>query len=343
MNAAAFLKTGFWQDKTVVVTGAGGFIGSHLTQALVHLGAKVTALVKYNGAGHWGHLEEVAPNLPDNLKPNLTVVLGDITDPAFVQHLTQNAQVVFHLAALIGIPYSYVAPHHYVQTNVTGTLNVLQACRQNGVAKLVHTSTSEAYGTALFTPISEAHPLQGQSPYSASKIAADKLAESYHLSFELPVATIRPFNTFGPRQSARAFIPTVISQALSQPVIKVGDLTPKRDLNFVSDTVNGFLAVAENPASVGKLINIGSGRSVTMGYVLEVVQQLTGTENKPVEAEAQRIRPEASEVKVLECDATLAQTLLGWHPQVSLEEGLAQTVKAIEATLSRYKPTQYAV
>lgn len=328
-----------WSNATVLVTGAGGFIGSHLTETLLQRGATVSALVKYNGTGHWGHLE----SLPLDLRQRCQIHLGDITDPHFVRHLVRGCDVVFHLAALIGIPYSYVAPQHYVQVNVQGTLNVLEACRQEGIPRLVHTSTSEAYGTARFTPITEDHPLQGQSPYSASKIAADKLAESYHCSFGLPVVTLRPFNTYGPRQSSRAFIPTVITQALTQPVVRVGSLDPVRDLNFVSDTVEAFLAVAQCDAAIGQVLNAASGRAVTMGQVLQTILELTGKTGLPVKQEAQRVRPDHSEVMVLQGDSTLLTELTGWQSTVPLEQGLAHTVAWVADRLDHYKPTVYAV
>jgi NAD dependent epimerase/dehydratase len=335
------MTTQHWAGKTVLVTGAGGFIASHLTEALMAAGAHVKALVKYNSAAHWGHLEPLAANPPEGL----TVLLGDVTDPQFMHRAVAGCDVVFHLAALIGIPYSYVAPHHYVAVNVQGTLNVLEAClRQPGTPpRLIHTSTSEAYGTARYTPIDEAHPLQGQSPYSASKIGADKLAESYHLSFDLPVTTVRPFNTYGPRQSARAFIPTVITQALTQPVIKVGSLSPQRDLNYVSDTVAGFMAAAGASATIGRVVNLGTGDTHTMGHVLNLILSHLGTPDLPVEVENARIRPDNSEVLLLQADATLAHELMGWAPQVSLDQGLALTVAAIKQSLDRYKPLSYAV
>ena len=245
----------------VLVTGAAGFIGSHLVERLVREGHQVRAYVHYNSRNDWGNLELVDPAV----KREIEVVNGDIADPFSVRQAVRGVQVVYHLSSLIAIPYSYVAPQSYVQTNVQGAINVLQAAREEGVERVVHTSTSECYGTALYVPIDEKHPLQGQSPYSASKIGADMLAESYWRSFELPVAIIRPFNTFGPRQSARAVIPTIISQALKGGTIKLGSLTPTRDMNFVDNTVDGFLAVASHPAAVGQVINVGSGREIGIG------------------------------------------------------------------------------
>jgi NAD dependent epimerase/dehydratase len=253
-----------WQDKPVLVTGAGGFIGSHIVDELLEKGADVTAFLHYNARNNWGMLE----GRYSDSTPNLTVIAGDVTDALFVKKAVASKEYVFHLAALIGIPYSYVAPESYVNTNIKGTLNVMQACLDQDVTRVVHTSTSEVYGTAQYTPIDEKHPLQGQSPYSASKIGADKIAESFFCSFGLPVTTIRPFNTFGPRQSTRAVIPTIITQALTGKTVKLGSLTPIRDLTYVADTANGFIRLAESKKTVGKTINTGSGRSVTGGVSL---------------------------------------------------------------------------
>lgn len=329
--------------KKVLVTGAGGFIGSHLVEALLEKNCQVRAMVKYNSRNDWGHLEA----LSDAQKSNLEVVSGDISDPFFVASAVSGCQVVFHLAALIGIPYSYIAPQHYVNVNIQGTLNVLEACRQSGVEKLVHTSTSETYGTAQFTPITEVHPLQGQSPYSASKIAADKMVESYYLSYQLPVATVRPFNTYGPRQSARAVIPTIISQALSyektkQPV-KIGSLTPKRDFNFVVDTVCGFICIAESDRTIGEVVNIGSGQAYTIGDTLQLILRLLGCPDIPVLEEAGRIRPENSEVGLLLADAQKATKLTTWRSQYTFEAGLNLTIESIRNNLNHYKPALYNV
>ncbi len=330
-------------NQTVLVTGAGGFIGSHLTEALVAKGCKVRALVKYNARNDWGHLE----SLPREIQSQLEILSGDITDPFFVRKAVAGCHTVFHLAALIGIPYSYIAPQHYVQVNVQGTLNVLEACRWESVEKMVHTSTSETYGTARYTPIDEAHPLQGQSPYSASKIGADKMAESYHLSFDLPVSTIRPFNTFGPRQSARAIIPTIISQALSYPKtgepIRLGSLSPVRDFTFVKDTAQGFIRMAECKASVGEVINIGSGQAQTIGDTLKLILEIIGQPDLPIVTEEQRIRPEKSEVGLLLANTEKARELLNWEPRYTFREGLALTVEAIEQSLGQYKTGIYNV
>ena len=323
---------------TVLVTGAGGFIGSHLVERLVRDGHRVRAFVHYNARNDWGNLELVDPAL----RRDVEVVTGDIADPFAVRHASRGVRTVFHLSSLIAIPYSYVAPQSYVQTNVIGALNVLQAARDEGVERVVHTSTSECYGTALYVPIDEKHPLQGQSPYSASKIGADMLAQSYWRSFGLKVATIRPFNTFGPRQSARAVIPTIIAQALKGGPIKLGSLAPTRDMNYVDNTVDGFVAVAGHEAAVGQVINIGSGREVSIGELARMIVGLTGSRSE-VEEDAQRVRPAASEVERLLCDDRRARELLGWAPKVSLEEGLRRTIEWVERHLDRFKTDIYNI
>ncbi|MBI4354222.1 MAG: SDR family NAD(P)-dependent oxidoreductase [Candidatus Omnitrophica bacterium] len=325
-----------WQGKRVLVTGAGGFIGSHLTERLVELGATVRAFVHYRGDGSWGWLD-TSP-----LKEELEVVAGDLADRDLVLQAVQGTEVVFHLAALIAIPYSYQAPSSFVQTNVVGTLNVLQAARAGGVGRVVHTSTSEVYGTAQYVPMDEAHPLQAQSPYAASKIGADKLAESFWRSYELPVVTIRPFNTFGPRQSARAIIPTIITQGLGNGTVRLGNLSPKRDLNYVSDTVEGFVLAATVPEAVGRAINLGSGRETSIGELARMILTRLGKAGA-VEQEAQRLRPQGSEVERLLADTTLAQQLLGWKPAVSLEEGLRRTIEWLEEHQTLYRTQQYAM
>ncbi len=324
-----------WHGKRVLVTGAGGFIGSHLAERLVELGADVQALVHYNALGTWGWLDR-SPR-----RAEMTVIPGDVCDRDSVRQAMQGAEIVFHLAALIAIPYSYHAPLSYVRTNVEGTLNVLQAARELGVERVVHTSTSEVYGTARYVPIDESHPLQGQSPYSASKIAADKLAEAFYLSFGLPVVTIRPFNTYGPRQSARAVIPTIITQALSGPVVRLGSLTPRRDLNYVTDTVAGFVCVAGAPAAIGQVINVGSGQEITIGDLARTILDLLGRD-LPIVCEEQRIRPENSEVERLCADNRQARAL-GWQPQVTLQEGLLRTIAWVEEHLEQYRPAIYAI
>ena len=327
------------KNKNVVVTGAGGFIASHLTEELVRRGANVKALVHYNSRNDWGSLELAEKDLIDEVE----VFSGDVTDPFFVRNATKDIDIVFHLAALIGIPYSYVAPENYVNVNIKGTLNVLQAGLDNGVEKIVHTSTSETYGTAEYTPIDEKHPLKGQSPYSASKIGADKLAESYYLSFDLPVATIRPFNTFGPRQSARAIIPTIISQALTKDEIHVGSLSPIRDLTFVKDTVNGFIEVGTSERSIGEVINIGTGSGVSIGELLQRILTITGKENLKIVEDQKRIRPGKSEVMELVCNNSKAKRLLEWSPDHTLDEGLAETIEWMREYTNLYKTGMYVI
>ena len=315
-----------WAGRSALVTGAGGFIGSHLVEALVAEGASVRAYVHYNARSDWGNLELLAPDVLGSVE----VVAGDVRDPFSVRAAVHSRDVVFHLAALIGIPYSYVAPQSYVETNVVGTLNVLEAVRSEGVARLVHTSTSEVYGTAQYTPIDEAHPLQGQSPYSASKIAADTLAESYARSFSTPVATLRPFNTFGPRQSLRALIPTIVAQALAGDRVSLGSLEPVRDLTFVTDTVRAFLAVAEADAVVGRVLNAGNGQGISVGALASLLLELLESDAEVVRDEA-RVRPDESEVGELVADASALREATGWEPQVPLREGLQQTAEWVQA------------
>jgi NAD dependent epimerase/dehydratase len=326
--------------KRVLVTGGGGFIGSHLVAGLVREGCKVRALVRYNSQGSWGHLEDLEPAVRDSVE----VVQGDVRDPFAVDRIVHDREVVFHLAALIAIPYSYRAPQSYVDTNVTGTLNVLEACRRHDVARMVHTSTSETYGTARYTPIDEKHPLQGQSPYSASKIAADMLAESYHRSFDLPVATLRPFNTFGPKQSARAVIPTVITQALVSEEVRLGSLEPIRDLTYVEDTVRGFMSIAECDAAVGRVVNTGNGRGISIGDLAHRILRLMGRDGTHrIVLEQARVRPENSEVLELLCDNRLAGQLMSWSPRTDLDDGLRQAIAYVSSNLDRYKAEQYNV
>jgi len=324
-----------WEGRNVLVTGAGGFIGSHLVELLARRGARVRALVRYNSRGTFGWLNDLDPDL----YRTLDIVQGDLRDAETVTRAVHRNDLVFHLGAMISIPYSYVSPTETVAVNVTGTLNVLNACRFHGIEKLVHTSTSETYGTARSVPIDESHPLQAQSPYSASKIGADKLAESFHRSFDLPVTTVRPFNTYGPRQSARALIPTVMVQMLTMPVIKLGSLTPTRDFTYVSDTVQGMLAAAEAPAAVGKEINLGTGREISVGDLVRLISLIC---DKPVETQQQleRVRPEKSEVNRLLSDNTLARKLLGWQPEVDLEQGLRKTLDWFRRHLSEYQRAQ---
>lgn len=325
-----------WSDKKVLVTGAGGFIGSHLTERLVELGAKTRAFVRYSSTGSWGWLDQ-SPR-----KNDVEVVLGDIRDQDTVTHAMAGTDIVFHLAALIAIPYSYQAPLSYVRTNVEGTLNVLQAAQRVESEMVVHTSTSEVYGTARTVPIDENHPLQGQSPYSASKIGADKIAESFHLSFGLPVVTVRPFNTYGPRQSARAVIPTIITQALNGSEIRLGNLDPTRDLNFVADTVEGFIKAAETPKAIGETINLGSGREISIGDLAALILKQMNRDI-PIALEGVRVRPENSEVDRLLADSRKGQSILGWKPKYSLEEGLTATIEWIRENSERYRTGIYVV
>ena len=325
-----------WAGKRVLVTGAGGFIGSHLTERLAELGAHTRALVRYTSHGGWGWLDE------SPLKEHIEVLSGDLRDREGIDRAMAGVECVFHLGALIAIPYSYHAPESYVQTNVQGTLNVLLAARRVGTARVVHTSTSEVYGTAQYVPIDEKHPLVGQSPYSATKIAADKLAESFHLSFGLPVVTVRPFNTYGPRQSARAVIPTIITQCLAGEALRLGNLTPTRDLAYVGDTVEGFLRAGEAAAAIGRTINLGTGSEISIGDLAKKIYAVAG---KPlrIEVDAERVRPEASEVDRLLAANTLARELMGWEPAVTLDEGLRLTMDWLRDNASRYRAGRYQV
>lgn len=325
-----------WENQTVLVTGAGGFIGSHLVERLVALGARTRGFVQYNSAGSWEWLDD------SPVKNDVEVFLGDVRDLSSMRQAFQGVDVVFHLAALIAIPYSFQSPVSYVRTNVEGTLNVLQAAIDADTTLVVHTSTSEVFGTARYVPMDEAHPLQGQSPYAASKIGADKIAEAFHLSYGLPVATIRPFNTYGPRQSARAVIPTIISQALMEPMISLGSLLPIRDFNYVADTVEGFVQIAECPQAIGEVINIGSGREIAIGDLVGTILGLMG-KDIPIVSSGERIRPEASEVDRLCADNRKAIELVGWHPQYSLEKGLIETIRWVQSNSETYRAGVYAV
>jgi NAD dependent epimerase/dehydratase len=326
-------------QKKVLVTGADGFIGSHLVEALVEAGASVRAMTLYNSFNSWGWLDSV-PCLR-----NLEVVSGDIRDGEFVRAAVDGMDLVFHLAALIAIPYSYQAPRSYVDTNVTGTLNVLQAVRESGTQQLLMSSTSEVYGTARSVPISEQHPRQPQSPYSASKIAADALAESFYLSFGTPVTIVRPFNTYGPRQSARAVIPTIILQLLAgHKRVKLGNVYPTRDLNYVEDTCRGFLALSGCKESNGKSVNVGSGREISIGNLAILIGRIVGVEVEVI-SDDQRMRPEASEVERLLSDNSLIESLTSYAPAVTLEEGLRRTVEWFRDPQhrQRYKANIYNV
>ena len=325
-----------WRGRPVLVTGAGGFVGSHLTERLVELGAEVRALVHYNALDSWGWLDRSAASREGR------VIAGDVCDRESVHQAMQGTQVVFHLAALIAIPYSYHAPRSYVRTNIEGTLNVLQSARELGVERVVHTSTSETYGSARYVPIDEDHPLVGQSPYAASKIGADKLAESFYSSFDLPVATLRPFNTYGPRQSARAVVPTIITQALTSSEVRLGNLAPTRDLCFVRDTVEGFIKIAERPQAVGQVINLGTGQEISIGDLARTIVGLLG-KDVAIVSEAVRQRPERSEVDRLCASNVRARELLGWQPRFSLREGLERTIAWLERNLDHYRPGRYAL
>ena len=307
-------------EQQVLVTGADGFIGSHLTEALLDKGYKVRALAQYNSFNNWGWLEDLAP------RHDLEIVCGDVRDPDFCRELCRGIDTVYHLAALIAIPYSYSAPDSYVDTNIKGTLNMCQAVRAAGCRRLVVTSTSEVYGTALYVPIDEKHPRQPQSPYSATKIGADAIAQSFYNAFDLPVVTARPFNTYGPRQSARAIIPTIITQIASgRDKIHLGDLTPTRDFNFVTDTAAGFIALGEAPGIEGRDINIATGREVSMAETLATIARLMGREVEEV-IDPERLRPAKSEVNRLCGDNTLITTLTDWRPAHTLEQGLQETI-----------------
>ena len=328
-----------WQNKKVLITGADGFIGSHLTERLVKEGAQVRAFIYYNSFGRLGWLDETEPDLMENIE----IFPGDIRDPNRVYEAVEEQEVVFHLAALIAIPYSYHAPDSYVQTNIGGILNILNACRKIGVQRLVHTSTSEVYGSAQYVPIDEKHPLQGQSPYSATKIGADMLAESFYRSFGLPVAIIRPFNTYGPRQSARAVIPTIMSQLYGgAKKIKLGALTPTRDFNFVADTVSGFLSVAEAESAVGRVVNVGSGQEIAIGDLVKLIFRVTDITAEVVTDEV-RLRPEKSEVERLLCDNSIARKLTGWQPEYTLEDGLKITARWMKNNLDTFDTGNYAL
>ena len=327
------------KGKKVLVTGAEGFIGSHLTERLVELGADVTALVQYNSFNNWGWIDTFDKNVLDSIK----VVTGDIRELDGMNRIIKGQEVVMHLAALIAIPYSYLSPMAYVRTNVEGTTNVLEACRMHDVEKIVHTSTSETYGTALYVPIDEKHPMQGQSPYSASKIGADKMAESFHKSFNMPIATIRPFNTYGPRQSARAVIPTIISQILAgKKEIKLGSLTPTRDFNYVKDTAEAFIKIAESDKSIGEVINTGSNYEISIGDTVKKIINIIGNDVKII-CDDERLRPENSEVNRLWADNTKIKELTGWAPNYSIDRGLEETVEWIKKNLNSFKTDIYNV
>ncbi len=324
--------------KRILITGGTGFIGSHLAELLVESGSHVRVLANYKSMPSCGNLEHIDPSIRDEIE----IVWGDVTDRDSVMNVVEGTSVVFHLSALIGIPYSYIAPLSYVQTNIVGTLNVLQACRSLDVERMVHTSTSETFGSAQYTPMDEKHPLVGQSPYSATKLGADKLAESFACSFEMPIVTVRPFNVFGPRQSDRAIIPTIIAQRIAgKDPVRIGDPSPRRDFTFVTDTARGFIAAAQCDAAIGQTFNIGNGKSISIGELAEAICELTG--GGSYASESQRIRPEKSEVNELRCDSTLARTILGWSPQVSLTEGLTETIEFMREHTEMFAPLEYRV
>jgi len=325
--------------KTVLITGADGFIGSHLTELLVKSGYKVKALSQYNSFNYWGWLEDI------DCKDDIEILTGDIRDPHYCKNITKQVDTIFHLAALIAIPYSYIAPESYVATNVVGTLNICQAALENGCSRIMHTSTSEVYGTALYVPIDETHPLQAQSPYSASKIGADAMAMSYFNAFKMPVTIVRPFNTYGPRQSARAVIPTIITQiANGVKEIKIGDTTPTRDFNYVEDTCQGFLSLAKSDAAVGEVVNIGSNFEISVGDTLNLIKQIMKSDVNFITDET-RIRPDKSEVFRLWCDNTKIKNLTGFTPKFNITKGLEKTIEWFlnPQNLSKYKSNLYNV
>jgi len=327
-----------WRDKEVLVTGAGGFIGSHLTERLVKLGSHVRAFVRYNSRNDPGMLQA----LPKHIQGKIEIVAGDLRNPEAVREAVRGVQVVFNLAASVSIPYSYKNPREVIETNLMGTLNVLNAVKEYGIEKMVQTSSSEVYGTARYSPIDEDHPFQAQSPYSASKVAADKLTESFHLSFDLPLAIIRPFNTYGPRQSARAVIPTIITQALSHNQVFLGAAYPTRDFVYMDDTVNGFIKIAESPDAIGEVVNIGTGFEISIGDLADKIISLVGNEVEVI-FDAERLRPQNSEVGRLIADNSKARDLIGWEPMVFLDEGLEKTIEWISGSLGMYKVGIYAV
>lgn|SRR3989338_4936184 len=328
-----------WKNKKVLVTGSDGFIGSHLVEELLRRGADVRAFVYYNSFNHWGWLD----TLPGSMRKKIQVFSGDIRDPNGVMEAVKGMDTVFHLAALIGIPFSYNSPDSYVDTNIKGTLNVLQAARNWSIRKLVHTSTSEVYGTAQYAPIDEDHPINPQSPYAATKSAADSLALSFYRSFDFPVTILRPFNTFGPRQSARAIIPTIITQICSgQKVIRLGNLDAKRDLNYVRNTVDAFIQVAEEKDTNGQVFNTGSGVEISIKELADMIQSILGRKVR-IRVDQQRLRPVKSEVGRLICDASKIHSVCGWKGRKTMQEGLKLTCDWIKANLDRYKTDIYNI
>lgn len=327
-----------WQDTPVLVTGAGGFIASHLVELLVKAGAKVRAFIRYNSRGDVGLLRL----LPPDIYAQLEIVSGDLRDVEAMRQAMLGVDTVFHLGALIAIPYSYRHPREVIETNIMGTLNILTAARELNTRRVVHTSTSEVYGTAQYVPIDESHPYQGQSPYAASKIGADKIVESFYRSFDLPAVILRPFNTYGPRQSARAVIPTIISQALTKSEVSLGNLSPSRDFTFVVDTARGFVKAAESDKGLGQEINLGVGASITIGELVEKIFTLMGKTSRVI-SDSQRLRPEKSEVFRLHSANQKAKELLDWQPETSLDDGLSRTIDFIANHLDLYQPDEYAI
>jgi NAD dependent epimerase/dehydratase len=326
------------EGRSVVVTGAGGFIGGHVVERLVRDGARVRAMCRYNSRNERGTLDWVEPNVLAEVE----ISLGELRDLESVAAAIEGSEVVLHLGAQIAIPYSYVNPRDFFEVNVLGTLNVAQAALRHGVQRIVHTSTSEVYGTAQSVPITEAHPLEPQSPYAASKVAADKLMDSYHRSFDLPVCVLRPFNTYGPRQSARAIIPTIISQALAGSTLRLGSLHPRRDLTYVEDTAAAFVAAATSEGAVGRTIQLGTNHDVSVGDLVDMVAEVLGRE-LTVETDPARVRPDKSEVERLISGPFLARELLDWEPTVDLREGLARTIDWIERNVHRYRVDHYVI
>ena len=325
---------GDWKGRRVLVTGAGGFIASQLVERLLVEEALVRAFVRYNSRDEVGYLREI------KARDGLEIRAGDLRNSGVVEQVVRGMEIVFHLGAVISIPYSYTNPVEVVESNILGTLNVLMACRKWGVERVIHTSTSEVYGTAITVPISESHPLQGQSPYSASKIGADKLVESFWCSYELPVVTVRPFNTYGPRQSARAVIPTIISQALSREVVHLGNLETRRDFTYVDDTVSGFVKAAIADGVVGEVVNLGTGQDISIREVADLIIGMIGRKVR-IEVEEERMRPERSEVLRLISDNRLAYEKLGWKPEVQFKDGLLKTIQWIEGHKGLFDPDRY--
>lgn len=325
-----------WKGRRVLVTGAGGFIGSHLVERLLSMDARVTAFVKYNSRNNYGCIEM----FPDGIKKKINIISGNICEFESISKAMAGQEVVFHLAALVGIPYSYIHPQEVVATNTMDTLNVLLAAKDKNINRVVITSTSEVYGTALYVPIDEKHPLQGQSPYSASKIAADKLAESFYKSFNMPISIVRPFNSYGIRQSLRAVIPTIIAQALKTNEVLLGNTATKRDFTYVTDTVEGFIKIASSAKTIGEVINVGSGYEISIREVVEKVGRILN-KNIKIKSDKKRIRPEKSEVRRLLADNTKARKLVGWRPQISIEEGLVKTIDWMKSQISKVKSGEY--